>query len=103
MPMPTRRAPRSPTLRWRPSTSNPRPSTVSGTTPSPQGDQTDDAVIQAQALRLTLIQMSRCNVSRQAQQSGADPKHPQDLRQRGFALDVGQEVVTDCRLGVNPR
>ena len=37
--------------RWHPSTSNLLPSTVSGTTPSLRGDQTDDVVIRAQALK----------------------------------------------------
>src|SRR4051812_41140456 len=44
------RVSRSPTTRWHPSTSNPLHSTASGTTPSPQGCQTDEAVIRAQAL-----------------------------------------------------
>jgi hypothetical protein len=38
-----------------PSTSNPLPSTANGTTPSPQGNRMDDAVIRAQALSATRL------------------------------------------------
>ena len=45
-----RRASRSPMPRWPPSTSNPPIFTANGTTPSPRGGQTSDAIILAHAL-----------------------------------------------------
>src|ERR1700689_5202621 len=49
-----RKASRSPTPRWPLSTSNPPISAANGTISSPRGGRTDDAIIQARALKVLI-------------------------------------------------